>query len=103
IAEQSYALAGISRPRSIHYVATNQARLDFVRLQGRQRGRSAVRGAIVLAAFGLHLTSFGQEQRIRSLRGPEDHRLVVIDGATFTMGSPPTERARRNDENQHHA
>jgi formylglycine-generating enzyme required for sulfatase activity len=61
----------------------------------------SVHAAIALAAFGLHLASFGQEQRIRSLRGPDDHRLAVIDGATFTMGSPPTEPGRSDDENQH--
>jgi formylglycine-generating enzyme required for sulfatase activity len=42
-----------------------------------------------------------QESRPRSVSGANGHTLVVIQGGEFTMGSPPGERGRSEEEVQH--
>lgn len=42
-----------------------------------------------------------QTARPRCYAGPEGHTMVVIPGGEFTMGSPPSERGRSDDETAH--
>lgn len=39
---------------------------------------------------------------VRSYAGPNDHRMIVIQGGEFVMGSPPGEPGRSDVESQHH-
>lgn len=61
----------------------------------------------VTALFALGLAACGrpaavsQESRPGSYAGPEGHMMVVIQGGEFTMGSPPEERGRSQDETLH--
>ena len=57
--------------------------------------------ALLLVGVGLCLSTSAEENTVRSTRGPEGHRMIVIGGAIFTMVSPPNERGRSDDENQH--
>jgi formylglycine-generating enzyme required for sulfatase activity len=57
--------------------------------------------ALFFAALGSRPSSLAQETKVSSYRGPNDHILVMIGGGTFTMGSPPSERGRSDEEISH--
>jgi formylglycine-generating enzyme required for sulfatase activity len=53
------------------------------------------------AALVAQQTPINQATRLGSYTGPNGHTMVVVRGGEFTMGSPPTERGRTNDETPH--
>src|SRR6185503_13126711 len=55
----------------------------------------------ILAFLGHSQVSPAQQNKVTSYSGPQGHTMIVIPGGTFTMGSPPAERGRSNDETPH--
>ena len=54
-----------------------------------------------LGSLGSRPLALAQGPNVSMFRGPAGHMMVVIPGGTFTMGSPPSERGRTEDELAH--
>jgi formylglycine-generating enzyme required for sulfatase activity len=55
----------------------------------------------ILAFAGHSQVSPARQNKVTSSIGLQGHNMIVIPGGTFTMGSPPAERGRSNDETPH--